>query len=99
MHSGGKTILLTAGDYRAQIVTVGAGLAGLTYQDRHLVIPHDPAEMPMAHLGKVLIPGLTVSRMAVISMTGMNISCQSMSTPLTLLFTVSWRGVTGRLAN
>lgn len=56
MHSGGKTILLTAGDYRAQIVTVGAGLAGLTYQDRHLVIPHDPAEMPMAHLGKVLIP-------------------------------------------
>ncbi|HCL5252704.1 TPA: aldose-1-epimerase [Salmonella enterica] len=56
MHSGGKTILLTAGDYRAQIVTVGAGLAGLTYQGRHLVIPHNPEEMPMAHLGKVLIP-------------------------------------------
>jgi aldose 1-epimerase len=56
MHNGGKTIFLTAGDYRVQIVTVGAGLAGLTYQDRHLVIPHKPEEMPLAHLGKVLIP-------------------------------------------
>lgn len=30
MHSGGNTILLAAGDYRAQIVSVGAGLAELT---------------------------------------------------------------------
>ncbi|WP_336221127.1 aldose-1-epimerase [Citrobacter amalonaticus] len=56
MHSGGKTILLAAGDYRAQIVSVGAGLAELTWQGNHLVIPHNPEEMPLAHLGKVLIP-------------------------------------------
>lgn len=56
MHGGGKTILLAAGDYRAHIVTVGAGLAELTWQGQHLVIPHNPEEMPLAHLGKVLIP-------------------------------------------
>ena len=56
MHSGGNTILLAAGDYRAQIVSVGAGLAELTWQGKHLVIPHKPEEMPLAHLGKVLIP-------------------------------------------
>lgn len=56
MHGSGKTILLAAGDYRAQIVTVGAGLAELTWQGNHLIIPHDPEEMPLAHLGKVLIP-------------------------------------------
>ncbi len=56
MHSSGKTFLLTAGDYRAQIVSVGAGLAELCWQGRHLVIPHKPEEMPLAHLGKVLIP-------------------------------------------
>lgn len=56
MHAGGKTILLAAGDYRAQIVTVGAGLAELTWRGNHLVIPHHPEEMPLAHLGKVLIP-------------------------------------------
>ncbi|ECO7912559.1 aldose-1-epimerase [Salmonella enterica] len=56
MHSGGNTILLAAGDYRTQIVSVGAGLAELTWQGKHLVIPHKPEEMPLAHLGKVLIP-------------------------------------------
>ncbi|GAB5073821.1 aldose-1-epimerase [Citrobacter sedlakii] len=56
LHSGGKTLSLTAGDYRAKIVTVGAGLAELTYQGCHLVIPHNPEEMPPAHLGKVLVP-------------------------------------------
>lgn len=56
MHSSGQTVSLTAGDYHATIVTVGAGLAELTFQDCHLVIPHKPEEMPRAHLGKVLIP-------------------------------------------
>lgn len=56
MHSGGKTIQLNAGDYQAKIVTVGAGLAELTHHHRHIVIPHKPEEMPLAHLGKVLIP-------------------------------------------
>ncbi|WP_410753037.1 aldose-1-epimerase [Citrobacter youngae] len=56
MHSGGKTIHLQAGHYQAKIVTVGAGLAELTHRGRHIVIPHKPEEMPLAHLGKVLIP-------------------------------------------
>lgn len=56
MHSGGTTIQLNAGYYQAKIVTVGAGLAELTNHNRHIVIPHKPEEMPLAHLGKVLIP-------------------------------------------
>lgn len=56
MQKSGKTVVLTAGDYQAKIVTVGAGMAELTHQGRHLVIPHHPDEMPLAHLGKVLIP-------------------------------------------
>lgn len=56
MHKSGTTIELMAGDYRAQIVTVGAGLASLTHRGRHIVIPHPPEEMPLAYLGKVLIP-------------------------------------------
>lgn len=56
MHSGGRTLSLAAGDYRAQIVSVGAGLAELSYRGSHLVIPHKPEELPPAHLGKVLIP-------------------------------------------
>ncbi|HHD7495750.1 TPA: aldose-1-epimerase [Klebsiella oxytoca] len=56
MHSGGKTIHLQAGHYQAKIVTVGAGLAELTHRGRHVVIPHKPEEMPLAHLGKVLVP-------------------------------------------
>lgn len=56
MHSSGQTISLVAGDYHATIVTVGAGLAALTFQGCHLVIPHKPEEMPLAHMGKVLIP-------------------------------------------
>ena len=42
MHSGGKTIQLQAGQYQAKIVTVGAGLAELTYRGRHIVMPHKP---------------------------------------------------------
>lgn len=56
MHSGGKTIELNVGGYQAKIVTVGAGLAELTHHGRHLVIPHKPEEMPLAHLGKILVP-------------------------------------------
>lgn len=56
MHKSGTTIALGAGEYRAEIVTVGAGIASLTHRERHIVIPHPPEEMPLAHLGKVLIP-------------------------------------------
>lgn len=40
MHSSGKTLVLRAGDYQATLVTVGAGLAELTYAGQHLVLPH-----------------------------------------------------------
>lgn len=56
MHKSGTTLALHAGDYQATCVTVGAGLASLTHRGRHLVIPHPPETMPLAHLGKVLIP-------------------------------------------
>lgn len=56
MQKSGKTVVLSAGDYQAKIVTVGAGMAELTHKGRHLIIPHHPNEMPLAHLGKVLIP-------------------------------------------
>lgn len=56
MHSSGKTIVLTVGSYQAKIVSVGAGIAELTHRGRHLVIPHKPEEMPLAHMGKVLVP-------------------------------------------
>lgn len=56
MHSSGKTIELAAGNYQAKIVTVGAGIAELTHNGRHIVLPHKPEEMPLAHMGKVLIP-------------------------------------------
>ena len=42
MHCSGQTVSLAAGDYHATIVTVGAGLAELTFQGCHLVIPHKP---------------------------------------------------------
>lgn len=56
MHTGGQTVLLRHGDYEACIVTVGAGLCSLKYKDRYITIPHNPDEVPLAHLGKVLIP-------------------------------------------
>nr|AUN36459.1 transcriptional (co)regulator CytR [uncultured bacterium] len=49
MHCSGQTVSLAAGDYHATIVTVGAGLAELTFQGCHLVIPHKPEEMPLCH--------------------------------------------------
>ncbi|BED50478.1 hypothetical protein QE11421_14845 [Escherichia coli] len=35
MHCSGQTVSLAAGDYHATIVTVGAGLAELTFQGCH----------------------------------------------------------------
>ena len=54
--ASGREVSLTAGDYRARIVTVGAGLAGLTYRGHELIIPHSVDECPPAYLGKVLMP-------------------------------------------
>ena len=54
--ASGREVSLTAGDYRARIVTVGAGLAGLTYRGHELIISHSVDECPPAYLGKVLMP-------------------------------------------
>ena len=54
--TGGTEISLTSGDYAARVVTVGAGLAGLTRDGHDLVVPHAAADLPRGWLGKVLIP-------------------------------------------
>lgn len=54
--ASGREVVLRAGDYRARIVTVGAGLAGLTYRGHELIVPHSVDECPPAYLGKVLMP-------------------------------------------
>lgn len=74
MHCSGQTVSLAAGDYHATIVTVGAGLAELTFQGCHLVIPHKPEEMPLAHLGKVLIPWPKPDRQRLLPLSGAGIS-------------------------
>ena len=40
-RASGREVALSAGDYRARIVSVGAGLAGLTYRGHELIVPHD----------------------------------------------------------
>lgn len=47
---------LTAGDYAATIVPVGAGLARLRWRDHQIVVGHDPDVMPDSYLGKTLVP-------------------------------------------
>lgn len=54
--ASGTEIRLHSGDYEARIVTVGAGLAGLTRGGRDLVIPHGVTELPKGYLGKTLTP-------------------------------------------
>lgn len=54
--ASGREVTLSAGDYRARVVTVGAGLAGLTYRGHELIVPHRVDECPPSYLGKVLMP-------------------------------------------
>lgn len=49
-------VALSAGDYTATIVTVGAGLAGLTWRGRQIVVGHEPGELPLGYVGKTLVP-------------------------------------------
>lgn len=56
LGASGREITLSAGNYEARIVTVGAGLARLTYRGHELVVPHRVEECPPAYLGKVLMP-------------------------------------------
>lgn len=54
--ASGSAVELEAGDYRATVVSVGAGLASLTLGGRNLVYPHRPDQMAEGYQGKVLIP-------------------------------------------
>lgn len=56
MPSPAPAVDLTAGDYAATIVPIGAGLARLTWRGRQIVLGHDPAELPRSYLGKTLVP-------------------------------------------
>lgn len=56
LGASGREVTVSAGDYEARIVTVGAGLAGLTHRGHDLVVPHRVDELPPGYLGKVLIP-------------------------------------------
>ncbi|STG11533.1 aldose-1-epimerase [Escherichia coli] len=99
MHCSGQTVSLAAGDYHATIVTVGAGLAELTFQGCHLVIPHKPEEMPLAHLGKVLIPWPNRIANGCYRYQGRNISYPLMNIVQKPLFTGCLPGETGKLVN
>ncbi|MCC3276508.1 aldose-1-epimerase [Arthrobacter sp. zg-Y20] len=52
----GSPIELAAGSYRATIYPVGATLAALTRDGRHLVLPLPEDTVPHAYTGKVLMP-------------------------------------------
>ncbi|MBO8415957.1 MAG: aldose-1-epimerase [Proteobacteria bacterium] len=56
MLAGGKTVLIQKGGYQAKFVSVGGGMCALTYKGRNIALPHDPDEVPLAHLGKILLP-------------------------------------------
>lgn len=55
-HASGTEIRLSSGAYEARIVSVGAGIAGLTLDGADLVMPHAADELPDGYLGKTLMP-------------------------------------------
>lgn len=56
MLASGQAIELKTNNYQATIVTVGAGLAALTYKGKAIALSHDVDTVAQAHLGKWLIP-------------------------------------------
>ena len=52
----GTEIVLSSGRYTARLVTVGAGLAGLTLNGRGVTLSHEASVVPDAWMGKTLIP-------------------------------------------
>jgi aldose 1-epimerase len=52
----GTQILLTSGDYTAEIATVGATLRGLSHRDRPLTLTFEEDEVRPRYLGATLIP-------------------------------------------
>lgn len=55
-NPNGELISLEAGEYKATVTTVGAGLHSLTFQGQDLVLPFPPDELPPAYAGKTLMP-------------------------------------------
>lgn len=56
MAFSGKLFSIAAGDYRAAIAEVGAGLAGLWLADRPVTVDADPQQLPPKSSGAVLVP-------------------------------------------
>ncbi len=54
--SSGRRIILRSGAYEAHIVSVGAGIARLTYEGRGVISSHDDDGFAPAYMGKTLIP-------------------------------------------
>ncbi|WP_163167056.1 aldose-1-epimerase [Arthrobacter sp. Alg241-R88] len=52
----GELIILEAGDYKATVTSVGAGLVSLSFQGHDIVLPFPGCELPPAYAGKVLMP-------------------------------------------
>ncbi|WP_461188512.1 aldose-1-epimerase [Arthrobacter sp. Z4-13] len=52
----GELIILEAGDYKATVASVGAGLVSLSFQGQDIVLPFPDDELPPAYAGKVLTP-------------------------------------------
>jgi aldose 1-epimerase len=52
----GELIILEAGDYKATVASVGAGLVSLSFQGHDIVLPFPGRELPPAYAGKVLMP-------------------------------------------
>jgi aldose 1-epimerase len=56
MAFSGELFVIAAGDYRAEIVEVGATLAGLWLADRPVTVDADPRQLPPKSSGAVLVP-------------------------------------------
>jgi aldose 1-epimerase len=56
MAFSGELFVIAAGDYRATIAEVGAGLAGLWLADRPVTVDADPEQLPPKSSGAVLVP-------------------------------------------
>lgn len=54
--ASGQNIILRAGDYEARTVTVGAGLAELTYKGAALITSYGHDEFAPEFMGKILLP-------------------------------------------
>lgn len=55
-NPNGELIALEAGEYKATVATVGAGLHSLSFQGQDLVLSYPSDELPPAFAGKTLMP-------------------------------------------